>query len=46
MFTDIAGLREYAFVYSRPQVKINLKDRTVYINYVINEAPRVYVEEI
>ncbi|MBT6135129.1 MAG: outer membrane protein assembly factor BamA, partial [Kordiimonadaceae bacterium] len=46
MLTDIAGLRGYAFVDIRPQVKRNRVDRTVDIIYVINEAPRVYVEEI
>ena len=44
--TDIAGLRGYAFVDIRPSVRRNRQDRTVSINYVINEAPRVYVEEI
>ena len=44
--TDIAGLRGYAFVDIRPTVRRNRQDRTVSITYVINEAPRVYVEEI
>ncbi len=44
--TDIAGLRGYAFVDIRPSVRRNRQDRTVSITYVINEAPRVYVEEI
>lgn len=46
MLTEIAGLRGYAFVDIRPQVKRNRAERTVDIVYVINEAPRVYVEEI
>ena len=46
MLTEIAGLRGYAFVDIRPQVKRNRAERTVDIIYVINEAPRVYVEEI
>jgi outer membrane protein insertion porin family len=44
--TEVAGLRGYAFVDIRPQVRRNRADRTIDINYVINEAPRVYVEEI
>ncbi len=44
--TEIAGLRGYAFVDIRPQVRRNRRERTVDIIYVINEAPRVYVEEI
>ena len=44
--TDVAGLRGYAFVDIRPQVRRNRDERTVDITYVINEAPRVYVEEI
>nr|WP_250646682.1 outer membrane protein assembly factor BamA [Pseudemcibacter aquimaris] len=46
MLTDIAGLRGYAFVDIRPQVRRNRNDQTVDVTYVINEAPRVYVEEI
>lgn len=46
MLTNIAGLRGYAFVDIRPQVRRNRAERTVDITYVINEAPRVYVEEI
>ncbi len=44
--TEIAGLRGYAFVDIRPSVRRNRKDRTVDIIYVVNKAPRVYVEEI
>ena len=44
--TEIAGLRGYAFVDIRPQVRRNRRERTVDIIYIINEAPRVYVEEI
>ena len=36
----------YAFVDIRPSVRHNREERTVSITYVINEAPRVYVEEI
>ncbi|HRW30351.1 MAG TPA: outer membrane protein assembly factor BamA, partial [Emcibacteraceae bacterium] len=46
ILTDIAGLRGYAFVDIRPQVRRNRAERTVDIVYVINETPRVYVEEI
>jgi len=46
MLTSIAGLRGYAFVDIRPQVRRNRAERTVDITYVINEAPRVYVEEV
>lgn len=44
--TNLAGLRGYAFVDIRPQVRRNRADKTVDITYVINETPRVYVEEI
>ncbi|MCP5382698.1 MAG: outer membrane protein assembly factor BamA [Kordiimonadaceae bacterium] len=46
ILTEIAGLRGYAFVDIRPQVRRNRAERTVDIVYVINETPRVYVEEI
>ncbi len=46
MLNEVAGLRGYAFVDIRPTVRRNRADRTVDITYVINEAPRVYVEEI
>jgi outer membrane protein insertion porin family len=46
LLTDIAGLRGYAFVDIRPNVRRNRADRTVDVTFVINEAPRVYVEEI
>ena len=46
LLTSIAGLRGYAFVDIRPQVRRNRAERTVDIVYVINPAPRVYVEEI
>ncbi|MBL4602911.1 MAG: outer membrane protein assembly factor BamA [Emcibacteraceae bacterium] len=46
LLTELAGLRGYAFVDIRPQVRRNRAERTVDIVYVINEAPRVYVEEI
>jgi outer membrane protein insertion porin family len=46
LLTEVAGLRGYAFVDIRPQVRRNRDERTVDIIFVINEAPRVYVEEI
>jgi len=46
LLTEVAGLRGYAFIDIRPQVKRNRADRTIDINYIINEAPRVYVEDI
>lgn len=46
LLTEVAGLRGYAFVDIRPQVRRNRAERTVDVTYVINEAPRVYVEEI
>lgn len=46
ILTEVAGLRGYAFVDIRPQVRRNRAERTVDIIFVINEAPRVYVEEI
>lgn len=46
VLTEFAGLRGYAFVDIRPNVRRNRNERTVDIRYVVNEAPRVYVEEI
>ncbi|MDG1859523.1 MAG: outer membrane protein assembly factor BamA, partial [Emcibacteraceae bacterium] len=39
--TEVAGLRGYAFVDIRPQVRRNRNEQTVDITYVVNEAPRV-----
>ena len=44
--TNVAGLRGYAFVDIRPQVRRNRADKTVDITFIINETPRVYVEEV
>jgi outer membrane protein insertion porin family len=44
--TDIAGLRGYAFVNVRTMPKKNRKERTVDVTYVVNKAPRVYVDRI
>ena len=44
--TDIAGLRGYAFVSIRPRTKVDRKNRTVSVTYVVNKAPRVYVDRI
>jgi len=44
--TDIAGLRGYAFVDVRQRIKRNRENQTIDIVYVINKAPRVYVERI
>ncbi|WP_168190329.1 outer membrane protein assembly factor BamA [Luteithermobacter gelatinilyticus] len=46
LLTDVAGLKGYAFVDVRPRVRRNRKERTVDITYVVNKAPRVYVERI
>lgn len=44
--TDVAGLKGYAFVDVRPRVKRDREKRTVEITYVVNKAPRVYVERV
>lgn len=46
LLTEVAGVRGYAFVDIRPQVRRNREERTIDVIYVINETPRVYVEEI
>lgn len=37
--TNVAGLRGYAFIDIRPQVRRNRADRTVDITFIINETP-------
>ena len=44
--TFAAGASGYAFVNVRPQVQRNRETRTVDINFVIDESPRVYIERI
>jgi outer membrane protein insertion porin family len=44
--TFAAGAAGYAFVNVTPQVRTNRETQTVDIEYVISEAPRVYIERI
>jgi len=44
--SDVAGLKGYAFVNVRPRIRRDRKTQTVNITYVVNKAPRVYVERI
>lgn len=44
--TDLAGLRGYAFVNVRPRIRRDRETQTVNITYVVNKAPRVYVERV
>ena len=44
--TDAAGLFGYATVDIVPQVTRNRAERTIDIEFVINDAPRVYVERV
>ncbi len=44
--TDVAGRKGYAFVNVRPRIRRDREKRTVNITYVVNKAPRVYVERI
>ncbi|PHS28029.1 MAG: outer membrane protein assembly factor BamA [Robiginitomaculum sp.] len=44
--TFAAGASGYAFVDVRPQRTRNRDTRTVDVNFVVNEGPRVYVERI
>jgi len=44
--TNAAGLLGYAFVDIRPRIDRDREARTISIEYVINDAPRVYVERI
>ncbi|MFC4255127.1 outer membrane protein assembly factor BamA [Altererythrobacter xixiisoli] len=43
---ESAGTFGYAFADVRPQFKRNAEDLTMDVTFVINEAPRVYVEQI
>ena len=44
--TETAGLLGYAFADVRPQISRDKETREMNITFVINEAPRVYVERI
>ncbi|KPL67194.1 membrane protein [Erythrobacter sp. SG61-1L] len=44
--TETAGLYGYAFADVRPEFDRNRDDLTMNVKFVINEAPRVYVEAI
>ncbi|HTN15398.1 MAG TPA: outer membrane protein assembly factor BamA [Sphingomonadaceae bacterium] len=44
--TETAGIYGYAFADVRPQFTRNREDLTMNVNFVLNEAPRVYVEAI
>lgn len=44
--TETAGLFGYAFAEIRPQINRNKEDLTMDVTFVVNEAPRVYVERI
>ena len=44
--TDSAGVLGYAFVDIRPRVRRDRKTRTIDLAFVIQEGPRVFVEEI
>jgi outer membrane protein insertion porin family len=46
ILTDAAGLRGYAFVNIRPRIQRDAENRKINITYVIQEAPRVYVERV
>jgi outer membrane protein insertion porin family len=44
--TDALGNLGYAFVEIEPQVRRNVDKRTIDVNYIVKEGPRVYVERI
>ncbi len=44
--TDAAGDLGYAFVEVRPQIQRNRDSRTIDVNFLVNEGPRVFVERI
>lgn len=44
--TDAVGVLGYAFVDIRPQIHRDRKGRTINVNFVIQEGPRVYVDRI
>ncbi len=45
-FTDLAGTFGYAFADVDPQFTRNKDDLTMNVNFVLREAPRVYVERV
>jgi len=46
ILTDLAGLKGYAFVDVRPRVRRDREERRINITYIVNKAPRVYVERV
>jgi outer membrane protein insertion porin family len=46
LLQNTAGLFGYAFADIRPRIKRDREKRTMDVTFVINEAPRVYVERI
>lgn len=44
--TSVAGLKGYAFVNVRPRIRRDREKKTVNITFVLNKAPRVYVERV
>jgi outer membrane protein insertion porin family len=44
--TDYLADHQFAFVDIKPQIQVNREQRTIDLNYVINESPRVFVERI
>lgn len=44
--TETAGLFGYAFAEIQPRINRNKEDLTMDVTFVVNEAPRVYVERI
>lgn len=44
--TNVAGLKGYAFVNVRPRIRRDRENQTVNITYIVNKAPRVYVERV
>ena len=44
--TELAGTFGYAFAEIEPEFKRNREDLTMDVNFVLSEAPRVYVERI
>ncbi len=44
--TSVAGLKGYAFVNVRPRIRRDREKQTVNITYIVNKAPRVYVERV
>ena len=45
-FSEIAGLRGYAFADIAPEYTRNAEELTVDITFVINETPRVYIDRV